>query len=48
MQGLGDKGMVINSPIIDRGEWSFTFTDPGVYRYVCQLHPEMTGTVTVE
>ncbi|WP_063051543.1 plastocyanin/azurin family copper-binding protein [Nocardia arthritidis] len=48
VQGIGDKAMGINSPIIDKGEWSYTFTTPGAYRYLCSLHPEMRGTVTVE
>ncbi|MEV0252174.1 cupredoxin family copper-binding protein [Nocardia sp. NPDC050712] len=47
VQGIGDKAMGINSPIFDRGEWSYTFTAPGTYRYLCSLHPEMRGTVTV-
>ncbi|MGQ4597321.1 plastocyanin/azurin family copper-binding protein [Nocardia sp. R6R-6] len=48
VQGIGDKAMGINSRIFDRGEWSYTFTSPGTYRYLCALHPEMRGSVTVE
>ncbi|MFC4124811.1 cupredoxin domain-containing protein [Nocardia rhizosphaerae] len=48
VQGIGDKAMGINSPIITKGEWSYTFTQPGTYRYLCSLHPDMRGTVTVE
>lgn len=48
VQGIGDIAMGINSPIIHKGEWSYTFTSPGTYRYLCPLHPEMKGTVTVE
>ncbi|MFE1593141.1 plastocyanin/azurin family copper-binding protein [Nocardia sp. NPDC058705] len=48
VQGIGDKAMVINSPIIDKGEWSHTFTQPGTYRYMCTIHPDMRGTITVK
>jgi len=48
VQGVGDKAMGINSPILTSGEWSYTFTVPGEFRYLCPLHPEMRGTVTVE
>ncbi|MFD6267820.1 cupredoxin domain-containing protein [Nocardia asteroides] len=48
VQGIGDKAMGINSPIIDKGEWSYTFTQPGTYRYLCSLHPDMRGTITVQ
>ncbi|MFD4431047.1 cupredoxin family copper-binding protein [Nocardia sp. NPDC058497] len=48
VQGIGDKAMGINSPIIDKGEWSYTFTQPGTYRYLCSLHPDMRGSITVE
>ncbi|WP_431953647.1 cupredoxin domain-containing protein [Nocardia lijiangensis] len=48
VQGIGDKAMGINSPIFDKGEWSYTFTQPGTFRYLCTLHPEMRGTVTVQ
>ncbi|WP_227998602.1 cupredoxin domain-containing protein [Nocardia australiensis] len=48
VQGIGDRAMGINSPIFDKGEWSYTFTAPGNYRYLCSLHPQMRGSVTVE
>ncbi|MEU7218035.1 cupredoxin domain-containing protein [Nocardia iowensis] len=48
VQGIGDKAMGLNSPIIDKGDWSYTFTVPGTYRYLCSLHPEMRGTITVQ
>ncbi|MFE3058506.1 plastocyanin/azurin family copper-binding protein [Nocardia sp. NPDC059239] len=48
VQGIGDVALGINSPIIHKGEWSHTFTTPGTYRYLCPLHPDMKGTVTVQ
>jgi plastocyanin len=36
------------SPLIKPGEsWTFTFTQPGTYPYVCTLHRGMEGVVTV-
>ncbi|MFF0491257.1 cupredoxin domain-containing protein [Nocardia sp. NPDC003482] len=48
VQGIGDAAMGINSPITGHGEWSYTFTVPGTYRYLCPLHPDMRGTITVQ
>lgn len=48
VQGIGDDAMGINSPILNEGEWSYTFIAPGTYRYLCSLHPEMRGTVIVD
>ncbi|MVU78877.1 copper-binding protein [Nocardia sp. ET3-3] len=48
VQGVGDIAMALNSPIIHKGQWSYTFTTPGTYRYICTLHAEMKGTVTVQ
>jgi plastocyanin len=27
--------------------FSTTFSGPGIYKYYCRLHPNMTGTITV-
>lgn len=48
VQGIGDSAMGIDSPIFNTGTWSHTFDVPGTYRYLCPLHPEMHGTVTVQ
>jgi plastocyanin len=38
-----------DSGILDPGgSFSFTFNEPGSFDYVCQLHPQMQGTVTAE
>jgi len=35
------------SPYLKTGEsWSYTFTAPGVYSYVCSLHPKMVASIT--
>lgn len=35
------------SPVIAAGSWSHTFAEPGIYPYVCSLHPGMDGQVEV-
>lgn len=30
------------------GRWSYTFKKPGSYRYFCELHPFMKGTIVVK
>jgi plastocyanin len=40
---------LFRSPALDQDDsFSFTFTRPGVYRYICSIHPQMTATVTVK
>jgi plastocyanin len=46
--GDQDAAAIIKSPIIKKGDYSATFTKPGIYHYTCTLHAQMTGTVTVE
>src|SRR5215218_4649581 len=39
---------VFDSGELQPGEsYSFTFDKPGTYAYHCEIHPDMTGTVTV-
>lgn len=34
---------------LDNGQsYSFTFDTPGTYSYHCKIHPQMTGTITVQ
>ncbi|AGY58152.1 cupredoxin domain-containing protein [Gloeobacter kilaueensis] len=36
------------SPALDTGDsWSYAFTQPGTYPYICTIHPFMRGTITV-
>ena len=38
----------LNSGFMDGGDFVMAFSKPGTYDYVCLIHPEMQGTVTVE
>lgn len=41
-------GGAFASPLFGQGEtFSFTFTAPGEYPYVCTIHPGMEGTIVV-
>lgn len=43
------KGGTFDSKRLNPGaSFSFTFDTPGTYDYQCDIHPSMTGTVTVE
>ena len=47
-QVLGDKGQFV-SAILKKGQsFSFTFKAAGTYTYKDELHPKLTGTVTVK
>jgi plastocyanin len=40
---------LFRSGALDSGDsFKFKFAKPGVYKYVCSIHPRMTGTVTVK
>ena len=39
----------IESPSLAKGQsWSYSFTTPGTYNYICSLHPSMKGKIIVE
>ncbi|MEH2149099.1 cupredoxin domain-containing protein [Nostoc sp.] len=38
-----------NSKALDTNEtWNYTATKPGIYPYICSVHPFMKGTLTVK
>ncbi len=40
---------LFRSPALDEGDsYSFKFEKPGVYKYICSIHPRMQATVTVK
>jgi plastocyanin len=42
-------GESFNSPMLGAGDtFTLTFKDPGVYSYVCHVHPGMSGVVLVQ
>ncbi|WP_405727776.1 cupredoxin family copper-binding protein [Streptomyces sp. NBC_01537] len=41
--------VTIHSPMLSKGgSWSYTFTTPGTYAYVCTVHPDMTAQLIVK
>jgi plastocyanin len=45
---VGETGL-FRSPALDTNEsFSFRFDQPGTYRFVCSIHPQMTGTIIVQ
>lgn len=41
-------GGLFRSAALDQGDtFTFRFTQPGVYSYLCTIHPQMRATVTV-
>lgn len=44
--GMGNK--VINRKAVNTQTYKLTFTKAGTYKYVCQIHPGMIGTVVVK
>lgn len=38
-----------HSPALDQGDtYKFKFDQPGVYKYICSIHPKMKATITVK
>jgi plastocyanin len=39
---------MFRSPALDQNDsYSFTFNHPGVFKYICSIHPKMKATITV-
>ncbi len=39
----------IQSPTLNTGQsWSYTFTTPGSYSYICSIHPDMRASLVVQ
>jgi plastocyanin len=46
---VASSSKLFKSKALDTGDkFSFTFTTPGTYAYICSVHPYMTGTIVVE
>ena len=46
---IASSSKFFKSKALDTGDkFSFTFTTPGTYDYICSVHPYMTGAVVVE
>jgi plastocyanin len=43
-----DGGVFRSGAIDGGGSYSFKFAKPGTYKYVCSIHPQMTGTIVVK
>jgi len=44
-----DGGKMFKSPALDTDDkFSFTFDQPGTYKYFCSIHPHMTGLIIVK
>jgi len=44
----GLDGAFRSAALDENDSFSFRFAKAGVYKYVCTIHPRMTGTVTVK
>ena len=46
---VASSSKFFKSKALDTGDkFSFTFTTPGTYAYICSVHPHMTGAIVVE
>ena len=46
---VSEDGKTFKSKALDTDdEFSFTFNQPGTYKYFCSVHPKMTGEIIVK
>ena len=43
-----DTGLFRSGGLDENDSFSFKFDKPGTYKYVCSIHPRMTGTIVVQ
>lgn len=43
-----DEGDFDSGNLAQGDSFDFTFDEPGEFSFVCTIHPQMTGTITVE
>ena len=41
-------GLFRSAALDTKEAFTFTFAKPGVYKYVCSIHPKMVGMITVK
>jgi hypothetical protein len=42
------REVALHPPTLSQGQtWSYTFSKAGTYSYICSIHPNMTGSITV-
>ncbi len=46
---VASRDGLFRSPALDQNDtYQFKFDTPGVYKYICSIHPKMMATVTVK
>jgi plastocyanin len=45
---VSDSGAFRSSALDTNDNFSFKFDKPGTYHFLCSIHPQMVGTITVE
>ena len=46
---VASRDGLFRSPALDQNDtYQFKFDKPGVYKYICSIHPKMRATITVK
>jgi plastocyanin len=45
---VSTDGLFRSSALDTKETFAFKFTKPGIYKYICSIHPKMVGTITVK
>jgi len=44
---VSDRGLFRSDALDQNDSFAFKFDEPGEYRFICSIHPQMRGTVVV-